>query len=77
MQIIYNFGIGKDLTIAGSAAGIGGLLYGTSYVQTKKALGEDISKEQANKEIAANSLASLNAGLGGYLISKALQNKVV
>lgn len=62
----------KLLTEAGLAA-TGGLLYGTTYVGSKKLLGEQLNEKQTKNEILANSAAATASGLGGVLLLKALR----
>lgn len=64
-----------ELAIATAASLAGGSLYGGTYVGTKMLMGEDLQTPEARREVAANTSAGTISGLGGYLITKALQRK--
>lgn len=66
----------KEALIAGGSALGGGLLYGGTYVASKMGMGENLDKKDMLKEMAANASAGISSGLGGYLITKALTNKL-
>lgn len=65
-----------ELGIAGASSLLGGALYGGSYVGTKKLMGENLTDDQAHRELAANTSAGAVSGLGGFLLTKALNRKV-
>lgn len=66
----------EEAAIAGAAALGGGVLQGTTYIGSKAGMGDDISPQEAKKELVANTAAGLSSGVGGFLITRALNRKL-
>lgn len=76
MGNVSNFFVSPvDVGIAGASSLLGGALYGGTYVGTKKLMGENLTDEQSQRELASNTSAGAVSGLGGYLLTKALSKK--
>lgn len=66
----------EEATIVGVSALGGGLLQGGAYVGSNLAMGDEVNKQEAKKEVLANTAAGVSSGVGGYLITKALNKKM-
>jgi len=66
----------EEAAIVGASALGGGLLQGGAYVGSNVAMGDQVNHKEARKEVLANTAAGVSSGVGGYLITKALNKKM-
>lgn len=72
-----NFFLNKaELGTAAAASLLGGSLYGGSYVASKQIMGDELDPETYAKEVVANSVGGVASGLGGFLVTKAMNKKL-